>query len=345
MEPWSSKIYIHVPKIAILSQTFPSALYIARATMLSHYIASSKICLLLLTGISSHISLSPPNAPVPSKQCFKAKSLFERCVRWITFCSKVRNTICLIDSLSDYKMQTMIWTFVLADVYMTLGSFNLSLWPPTDVKALDYHTNSGPSLSSGTQSNVSSHTSHNHQVLPIAIQHPLLSVSLPFIVGVFAVISGSALRIWCFRTLGDFFTFELTIRPTHVLVKTGPYAFVRHPSYTGIYLTLLGASIVALAPGSLLRESWLLPLLGSCIDEAIPYSSAFACWCASLLPTTLNQIIISVLVVFWFLKIWYALRSTNRRMVVEDEELHRAFGKAWEEYAKRVRWRLLPGIF
>ncbi|CAF4350854.1 unnamed protein product, partial [Rotaria sordida] len=32
-------------------------------------------------------------------------------------------------------------------------------------------------------------------------------------------------------TLGAFFTFELTIRSTHKLIKTGPYAYVRHPSY------------------------------------------------------------------------------------------------------------------
>ncbi|CAF1457475.1 unnamed protein product, partial [Rotaria sordida] len=31
-------------------------------------------------------------------------------------------------------------------------------------------------------------------------------------------------------TLGAFFTFELTIRSTHKLIKTGPYAYVRHPS-------------------------------------------------------------------------------------------------------------------
>ena len=48
-----------------------------------------KISLLLLTGLSTHLSLSPPNPPAPKKQCVAKKTLFERCILWVTFCSKV----------------------------------------------------------------------------------------------------------------------------------------------------------------------------------------------------------------------------------------------------------------
>ena len=36
--------------------------------------------------------------------------------------------------------------------------------------------------------------------------------------------------------------------------------------------------------------------------------------------------------------------SAMSRAVAEDEEMHREFGKEWEEYANRVGWWFLPGI-
>jgi len=32
------------------------------------------------------------------------------------------------------------------------------------------------------------------------------------------------------------------------------------------------------------------------------------------------------------------------RLPVEDEFLHKHFGKEWEEYARRVSYRMIPGI-
>ena len=53
-----------------------------------------KILALLVTGFSVHVSLSPPNPPAPPKLRLAAsrKTLFERCVRWVTFCSKVSSS-------------------------------------------------------------------------------------------------------------------------------------------------------------------------------------------------------------------------------------------------------------
>ncbi|KIJ31366.1 hypothetical protein M422DRAFT_266885 [Sphaerobolus stellatus SS14] len=44
---------------------------------------------------------------------------------------------------------------------------------------------------------------------------------------------GGGLRIVCFRTLGKFFTFKITIRPEYKIMDIGPYGVVRHPAYTG----------------------------------------------------------------------------------------------------------------
>ena len=87
--------------------------------------------------------------------------------------------------------------------------------------------------------------------------YSLLTPSPLFILGVAAVASGAILRVRCFKALGQFFTFELSIHPSHTLVTTGPYSVVRHPSYTGIYLTLLGGTLVGLSPGTWLYERWI----------------------------------------------------------------------------------------
>ncbi|GAW00659.1 ICMT-domain-containing protein [Lentinula edodes] len=45
--------------------------------------------------------------------------------------------------------------------------------------------------------------------------------------------------IHCYRTLGQLFVFELRIQKDHRLITEGPYAYVRHPSYTGLILTII----------------------------------------------------------------------------------------------------------
>lgn len=221
----------------------------------------------------------------------------------------------------------MIWAVVLADVHATyvsydphygLGGVPLPLGLPSTSSSL-YHPSSPTNISLSI-----------HDIYPARPTNPLDKVSPLFLLGVISTVSGACLRRWCFKTLGHFFTFELTIRPSHALITSGPYAFVRHPSYTGIYLTLLGASAVAFAPGSLLRESWLSPLLTP----------------ASFQRTLeVGPVVLLSFVVFWFVKVWYALRSMHTRLHVEDVELHKAFGETWEEYAGRVPWRLIPGVF
>ena len=51
------------------------------------------------------------------------------------------------------------------------------------------------------------------------------------------------------------------------------------------------------------------------------------------------------LVALWVGTAAYALRCTLRRLDVEDAELRRVFGKAWDAWAGRVRWRLVPGVY
>ena len=63
---------------------------------------------------------------------------------------------------------------------------------------------------------------------------------VPFIAGIGLMWSGIALREWAVLTLGRFFTVVVRVADGHVVVDRGPYRWVRHPSYTGLAVTLVG---------------------------------------------------------------------------------------------------------
>ncbi|KIJ53178.1 hypothetical protein M422DRAFT_155331, partial [Sphaerobolus stellatus SS14] len=58
------------------------------------------------------------------------------------------------------------------------------------------------------------------------------------------------IRSACFQAIGRFCTFQITIRPNHRFITTGPYAIVRHPGYTGSAMRLLGAITFSVGSGS-----------------------------------------------------------------------------------------------
>lgn len=55
------------------------------------------------------------------------------------------------------------------------------------------------------------------------------------------IIAGFSLRMWSYYTLHKYFTFNLAIKENHQLIKTGPYKYLVHPSYTGHLLLLLSS--------------------------------------------------------------------------------------------------------
>lgn len=142
-----------------------------------------------------------------------------------------------------------------------------------------------------------------------------LGASRTFLAGSLLAVAGGAIRYWCFRTLGRMFTFQLSIRRDHQLVTSGPYAVVRHPSYTGLMLVTVGINLCLLSPGSWVRESGVLETVFGkcCLAYWVAVSAAFP------------------LVVM--------------RAPREDELMKKQFGAQWEEWAKRVPYRLIPGIY
>jgi protein-S-isoprenylcysteine O-methyltransferase Ste14 len=58
--------------------------------------------------------------------------------------------------------------------------------------------------------------------------------------GVVLFATGGALRLWPVFVLGDRFSGLAAIQPGHTLVTSGIYKVIRHPSYLGMLINLLG---------------------------------------------------------------------------------------------------------
>jgi protein-S-isoprenylcysteine O-methyltransferase Ste14 len=65
----------------------------------------------------------------------------------------------------------------------------------------------------------------------------------PVVAGLVLIVAGVALRAWSIITLGRFFQYQIRIQTGHSVVTGGPYRFVRHPSYTGIILAVVGYAL------------------------------------------------------------------------------------------------------
>ncbi|KAI1783608.1 hypothetical protein LXA43DRAFT_903249 [Ganoderma leucocontextum] len=139
--------------------------------------------------------------------------------------------------------------------------------------------------------------------------------SLRFAAGATFVSAGALLRLWAFRTLGALFTFEVVITPEHRLIRSGPYAFARHPSYTGLIMLLFGVHLVQFGHGGYVT---------ACNIVATPAG---------------------FLVYVWWACMVFVPVSLLRRCYVEDEQLCTHFGDTWLQYEEDVPYRLLPFVY
>ena len=62
-------------------------------------------------------------------------------------------------------------------------------------------------------------------------------------VGLVLMWLGLAVRAWAIVTLGKSFRTTVEVDPNQPVVSTGPYARIRHPSYTGLLLIVLGLGL------------------------------------------------------------------------------------------------------
>ena len=64
-----------------------------------------------------------------------------------------------------------------------------------------------------------------------------------FLFGILCILLGVALRWFAIRTLGRYFTRDVAVSADQQVVQLGPYRFIRHPAYTGTFLTMLGVGL------------------------------------------------------------------------------------------------------
>ncbi|KAG1893461.1 uncharacterized protein F5891DRAFT_1196409 [Suillus fuscotomentosus] len=141
-------------------------------------------------------------------------------------------------------------------------------------------------------------------------------ITRPFILGTALVASAGYLRWSCFRTLGHFFTFELTARKGHQLVTSGPYSIVRHPSYAAAILQYIGVTVLHGSATSWVRQSGVLDLPG-----------------------------VKLVLLAWLLERTITVTSLVRRINQEEEVVKSMFGDEWQRWANAVRYRIIPGIY
>ncbi|KAI5828724.1 hypothetical protein K523DRAFT_243862 [Schizophyllum commune Tattone D] len=137
-----------------------------------------------------------------------------------------------------------------------------------------------------------------------------LQLTAPFLAGWALNLAGTLLRIHCYRKLDRHFTYELAVQKDQKLVTDGVYSIVRHPSYTAAVAACIGFYMAQLCPGS-----WVYEYTG-------------------LVPTAVLGTGLSATMVV----------GLGKRIQTEDNMLKNNFGEQWQEWAKRVPYRIIPGL-
>jgi protein-S-isoprenylcysteine O-methyltransferase Ste14 len=143
-----------------------------------------------------------------------------------------------------------------------------------------------------------------------------MPITSAFLYGTALAVAGGSIRWWCFRTLGRFFTFKLSLRKGHHIITSGPYAVVRHPAYAGGAIMSIGTVILYGSSTALLRRSGVINIPG-----------------------------VKMVAFAWMAWRTLALSSYLGRINQEDKVLKSIAKDEWESWAKVVRYKLIPGIY
>jgi protein-S-isoprenylcysteine O-methyltransferase Ste14 len=102
-----------------------------------------------------------------------------------------------------------------------------------------------------------------------------------FGIGVALILLGVALRWYAISILGRYFTREVMVSADQKVVQHGPYRYIRHPAYSGTFLTMAGvglamtnwASLVALLMCVLIGHMYRVSVEEKALIQAIgqPY--------------------------------------------------------------------------
>ena len=65
-----------------------------------------------------------------------------------------------------------------------------------------------------------------------------------YFLGLTAILLGVALRWYAIRVLGGYFSSAVIVTNDQQVIQHGPYRLIRHPAYSGTFLTMLGVGLV-----------------------------------------------------------------------------------------------------
>ncbi len=86
----------------------------------------------------------------------------------------------------------------------------------------------------------------------MAIYQIALLPEWTFYPGIVLMLAGILFRQWAVLTLGRYFSDTVGVQKGQKVVDSGPYRYVRHPSYTGILVVFLGIGLALQSWGALL---------------------------------------------------------------------------------------------
>ena len=143
------------------------------------------------------------------------------------------------------------------------------------------------------------------------------SITTEFVIGTSLMCLGALIRVVAYNYLGRHFTLFLMVNEGQKLVTNGPYAIVRHPSYTGAYTFMLGVTFAQFGRGSIYAQLglWSNPLWF--IVGAIQLTM--------------------MLTLFGF--------GVGSRMPKEDKVLQAHFRDEWDKWARRTPYKLMPYVY
>lgn len=76
----------------------------------------------------------------------------------------------------------------------------------------------------------------NQRFIPAALPIPEIGVAMTYI--------GAAIAIWARVVLGSNWSARVMVKEGHELIRSGPYAYARHPIYTGLLLAIAGTALI-----------------------------------------------------------------------------------------------------
>jgi protein-S-isoprenylcysteine O-methyltransferase Ste14 len=82
-----------------------------------------------------------------------------------------------------------------------------------------------------------------------------------FYPGIILMFAGIVLRQWSIAILGGFFSVVVSVQEGQTIIRRGPYRFIRHPSYTGTLMTLIGIGLAVQSWGALLTLLFMFSLV------------------------------------------------------------------------------------